>query len=136
MSVTNRLGDTSDNTLCQWLVDLPTLATILNWPITIQDFTRTGAELHFVSKKQDGSAEEVRDAWSRFAATLGPTVFGNVMATEHWRQLVPDVNVPSEDYQTVVWQSDLREVVCFLLTDDDGKFLNYEFRVCDKVTEA
>ena len=58
------------------------------------------------------------------------------MATEHWRRLVPTVSVPSEDYQTVVWQSDLREVVCFLLTDDDGKFLNYEFRVCDKVAEA
>lgn len=136
MSVTNRLGDTSDNTLCQWLVDLPTLATILNWPITIQDFTRTGAELHLVSKKQDATAEEVRDAWSRFAATLGPTVFGNVMATEHWRRLVPTVSVPSEDYHTAVWESDNADVICFLLTDDDGKFLNYEFRVCNKATEA
>ena len=129
MSVTNRIGDTNEATIFQWFVSCPSLANILNWPITVDTLASTGIHLHMICKDTNADAEEVAKAWREFAASLGPTVTSNVFHDEHWRKLVPFVDVPSEDYRAVVWQGETQDVVAEVVFDDEGKPYNLAFAI-------
>ena len=129
MTTRNRLGDTNEATIFQWLVDLPSLAEILNWPIIADHLADAGIKLHMISKNPDSTAEDVAQAWRAFTATMGPTLTANVFKDEHWRELVPEVEAPSEDTRAIVWQSDEANVVCQVVFDENGNAINFEFLV-------
>jgi len=132
MSSVNRLGDTDEATIFQWFLDLPSLNEILNWPIQVNLLSQSGIKLHTVSKDSNASASDVAQAWREFSAAIGPTVTFNVLNDEHWRELVPVVDVPSGDTHAVVWQGDKQDVVCRVVFDEHGNGIRADFHVEDR----
>ena len=129
MTIRNRLGDTNETAIFQWFLECPSLAEILNWPIIVNLLSSSGINLHMVSKDPHADAEQVAQAWRDFTAAMGPTVSFNVFNDEHWRELVPEVETPSENTRATVWEGQESNVVAQVVFDDDGNAINLEFVV-------
>ncbi|MGI9459810.1 MAG: hypothetical protein ACR2NF_07415 [Pirellulales bacterium] len=129
MATRNRFGDTNETAIFQWLLECPSLANILNWPITADSLASSGIHLHMISKDADADAEKVAQAWRKFAAAMGPTVTSNVFHDEHWRDLVPEVEIPSEDTRAVVWEGKEANVAAQVVFDEHGNAINLDFVV-------
>ena len=129
MTTRNRLGETNETAIFQWFLECPSLAKILNWPILAGALSTSGINLHMVSKDPDADAKQVAQAWREFTAAMGPTVSFNVFNDEHWRELVPEVETPSEDTRAIVWEGEEANVVAQVVFDEHGNGINLDFIV-------
>lgn len=110
---------TDDMKIMQWMFECPPVEQLFNWPVGAERLAQYGREVHRLSKSGE-DPEALADAWNHFAAGMGPTMIASVIATNHWRKLVPAGGCPkSGDTEATVWTDGTRKVVARLVTDGD-----------------
>ena len=120
---------TNEVKIFQWFLDAPSLSKILNWPIQVDLLCESAMKLHCASKRDSPCPNEIAQLWREFVASMGPTVTFNVFHDEHWRDLVPEVETPSEDTRAIVWEGEDANVTAQVVFDEHGNAINLEFVV-------
>lgn len=123
--------DTNEATIFQWLLELPPLQEVLNWPIQVNLLSAAGIDVHMVSKAEPADPDAVAEAWNKLCGAVGPFVMLHVMGSGHWQNLVPKVEGNVISKPAKVWRGEGKCVVAHRITDENGKAINVEFKVED-----
>lgn len=109
----------TDIDIVQWVFDSEFMMNTFSGPIDAREMCDLIRELHAITKKSPGDADEVREAWSALAKCVGPRFIGQFISCGTWRELCPspdDTAVDADDVATV-WFQDGKRVVARVVYD-------------------
>jgi hypothetical protein len=118
---------TDDYTILRWFLGCEPVGTALNWPVDPVKLVSTVSDIHKMSKAESPDPAEIAQAWNNFGGAVGPTMLGQIMASNEWRQFVPAVSGHGDDWCNV-WSNGSRSVVARVVYDGD-RAINVRFAV-------
>lgn len=125
------IEDSNEATIFQWLLELPPLAEVLNWPIQVNLLSESGIDVHLQSKSEPANPDKIAEAWNKLCGAVGPFVMLHIMGSGHWQDLVPKVEGNVISKPAKVWRGDGKCVVSRRIMDENGRAINVEFNVED-----
>jgi hypothetical protein len=107
---------TDDYTILSWFLGCEPVGMALNWPVQPKMLVDAVRDIHRLSKSDDPAPAEIAKAWNTFGGAVGPTLIGQIMASNEWRQFVPAVSGFGDDWCNV-WSDGTRSVVARVVYD-------------------
>ena len=107
---------TEDMKILSWFLGAEPVGMALNWPIRPSALCDSVRALHLASKKEDGDSQAVCKGWNAFGVAVGPTMLGQIIASNEWRELVPAVEGYGDDWCNV-WSDGSKKVVARVVWD-------------------
>lgn len=118
---------TDDLKLLRWFLGSEPVGMALNWPISPETLLESTRSIHILSKKEGADPTEICEAWRRFSGAVGPTLISQIIGSNEWREIVPQVEGYGDDWCNL-WAGNGKAVVARVVYDGERP-INVAFSV-------